>query len=137
MKYLNFLSVGILFGIIMSKAEIISWYRIYEMFRFEAFHMYGIIGSAVVLGIIMVQLFKRTFTKSISGEQIEFSPKKMSIPRYLFGGIIFGLGWAMVGSCPGPMFVLLGMGFYPIIVVIIGAMGGTFLYGLFKEKLPH
>jgi uncharacterized membrane protein YedE/YeeE len=137
MKYIKYLSVGVLFGIIMSKAEIISWYRIYEMFRFESFHMYGVIGSAVILGMIAVKLFKNSQAKSIKGDDITFTPKEAGIARHLIGGTIFGLGWAMVGACPGPMFVLLGKGILSIGVVILGALLGTFLYGVFKNKLPH
>ena len=137
MQYLKFIAIGILFGVVMVKAEIISWYRIFEMFRFESFHMYGIIGSAVVLGAIGTYLIKSKKAKSLDGNQIVFSPKNMSIPRYLIGGIIFGLGWALVGACPGPMFVLLGAGYLPILVVIVGALAGTFLYGLLRHKLPH
>jgi len=137
MQYLKFIAIGILFGVVMVKAEIISWYRIFEMFRFESFHMYGIIGSAVVLGAIGTYLIKSKKAKSLDGNQIVFSPKNMSIPRYLIGGTIFGLGWALVGACPGPMFVLLGAGYLPILVVIVGALAGTFLYGLLRHKLPH
>jgi uncharacterized membrane protein YedE/YeeE len=137
MKYLKFLMVGILFGILMSKAEIISWYRIYEMFQFQSFHMYGIIGSAVILGILIVQIITRTKMKSFDGQPITFAPKEKSVPRYLIGGTIFGLGWALVGACPGPMFVLIGHGFFSIFIVIAGAVFGTFLYGLLRTKLPH
>lgn len=137
MKYFKFLLVGVLFGIVLSKAEIISWYRIYEMFRFESFHMYGVIGSAVLIGIVMVQIMKRIEFKGTHGEQVQFVPKSFSVPRYLFGGIIFGLGWAMVGACPGPVFILLGKGVLSILVVILGALVGTFLYGLVKNKLVH
>lgn len=137
MKFIKFLIVGILFGIIMSKAEIISWYRIYEMFRFESFHMYGVIGSAVMLGLLSVQLIKKYKVKNIHGQEIKFTPKTKSIFRYLIGGTIFGLGWAMTGACPGPMFVLLGKGVWTIGIVIISATFGTFLYGLVKHKLPH
>ena len=137
MKYLKFLLAGVIFGIVMAKAEIISWFRIYEMFRFESFHMYGIIGSAVVLGIIMVQYIKRTGMKDMYGDPITFTPKNMSVPRYLLGGTIFGLGWALAGACPGPMFVLVGYGYMPILLVIGGAILGTFAYGLLRDKLPH
>ena len=137
MKYLKFLLVGIVFGIIMTKSEIISWYRIYEMFRFDSFHMYGIIGSAVGMGMIFTFFIKKFKIKNVKGEVIEFSPKVKSVPRYLLGGIIFGLGWAMVGACPGPMFVLLGIGYYPILIVIISATFGTFLYGVMRNSLPH
>ena len=137
MKYFKFLLVGVLFGVVMTKAEIISWYRIYEMFQFDAFHMYGIIGSAVVLGVITVQIIKRTGMRSIVGESIRFTPKNKTIIRYLVGGTIFGLGWALAGACPGPMFVLVGVGYWPILIVIAGALLGTFTYGLLRSKLPH
>ena len=135
--YIKYLLTGLLFGIIMSKSEVIPWYRIYEMFRFDSFHMYGIIGSAVILGIIMVQVMKRTHAKNLHGDEIRFTPKNMSIARYLIGGTIFGLGWALVGACPGPMFVLIGQGFWPILIVLAGALLGTFTYGILRSKLPH
>jgi len=137
MRLIKFLILGITFGITMAKAEIISWFRIYEMFRFESFHMYGVIGSAVIIGVISVALIKQLNIKTVKGEQILFRVKEKSILRYLLGGSIFGLGWAMTGACPGPLFVLLGFGVWPIIIVIIGALLGTLLYGLIKHKLPH
>ena len=137
MKFLKFLTLGIIFGIIMSKAEIISWYRIYEMFRFESFHMYGVIGSALILGLFSVQMIKFFNLKSYDGEEIIFTPKDRGISRYLIGGVIFGLGWSMTGACPGPLFVLLGKGVWPIMLIILGSIFGTFLYGLFRDKLPH
>jgi uncharacterized membrane protein YedE/YeeE len=137
MKFLKFLTLGIIFGIIMSKAEIISWYRIYEMFRLEAFHMYGVIGSALILGLFSVQMIKFFNLKSYDGEEIIFTPKERGFVRYLIGGVIFGLGWSMTGACPGPLFVLLGKGVWPIILIILGSVFGTFLYGLFRDKLPH
>ena len=137
MKFLKFLTLGIIFGIIMSKAEIISWYRIYEMFRFESFHMYGVIGSALILGLFSVQMIKFFNLKSYDGEEITFTPKDRGISRYLIGGVIFGLGWSMTGACPGPLFVLLGKGVWPIMLIILGSIFGTFLYGLFIDKLPH
>ena len=137
MRTLNYLFIGILFGITMFKSEAASWFRIYEMFRFEAFHMYGIIGSTVVLGILIVQVIKRFNITSFYGEPIVFTPKAKSVSRYLFGGFIFGLGWALAGACPGPMFTLVGAGFSPILVVILGSVFGTFLYGLVKGRLPH
>lgn len=121
----------------MFKSEAASWFRIYEMFKFEAFHMYGVIGSALVVGIITVQLIKRFKIKSFYGESIHFNPKKKSVKRYLFGGIIFGLGWALAGACPGPMFTLVGAGFVPVLVVIAASILGTFLYGVVKDKMPH
>ncbi len=137
MKYIKFLLTGVLFGIVMSKAEIISWFRIYEMFRFDAFHMYGIIGSAVVIGVLFVKYTKRKELCCIEKKPIEFKDKNKSISRYLFGGIIFGLGWAMTGACPGPMFVLLGHGVYSMLIIIMSALLGTYLYGAVKDKLPH
>lgn len=137
MKFLKFLILGIIFGIIMSKAEIISWYRIYEMFRFESFHMYGVIGSALILGLFSIQMIKFFNLKSYDGEEIHFTPKDRGVFRYLIGGVIFGLGWSMTGACPGPLFVLLGKGVWPIILIILGSFFGTFLYGLLRDKLPH
>ncbi len=136
-KTLYILTLGIIFGIVLSKAEIISWYRIYEMFQFDSFHMYGVIGSAVILGIIAVQFLKRNRIKDIEGNELIFTDKEKNIARYLIGGIIFGLGWALVGACPGPMFILLGYGYATLLIVIVGALLGTFAYGLFKDKLPH
>ena len=137
MRTLIYLCIGILFGITIFKSEAASWFRIYEMFKFESFHMYGIIGSALVLGIITIQSIKRFKIKSFYGEKINFSPKAKSFRRYLFGGIIFGLGWALAGACPGPMFTLVGAGYISIFIVIIASLLGTFLYGLLKGKLPH
>ena len=137
MKYIKFLALGLVFGIVLSKAEIISWYRIYEMFKFQSFHMYGVIGSAVVIGVAMIQWVKSRRVKTLMGKEILLKPKAMSIPRYLIGGTIFGLGWAMTGACPGPMFILLGHGIAAIGIVILSAIFGTFLYGLLREKLPH
>jgi hypothetical protein len=137
MKYLKFLGIGIIFGVALTKGQVVSWYRIIEMFYFDSFHMYGIIGLAVVLGIIMVQYIKRNKVKSIEGQFITFNPKNKSIARYLIGGTFFGLGWAMAGACPGPMYLLLGRGYWLILLVILGAMLGTFFYGLLRNKLPH
>lgn len=137
MKFLKFLIVGVLFGIVMAKAEVISWYRIQEMFRFQAFHMYGIIGTAVVFGSIGVALIKKFEIKDFSGNPIQFYPKAKSVVRYLIGGTIFGLGWALSGACPGPMVVNIGYGYLPMIIVFVFATLGTFLYGLIKDKLPH
>lgn len=137
MKFIKFLLIGIVFGIIMAKSQVVSWYRIFEMFQFDSFHMYGIIGSAVVLGAVGVQIIKRTQMKSIEGDTIKFSPKAKSVARYLIGGTVFGLGWALAGACPGPMFVLLGMGFWPLLIVVLGAIAGTMFYGMVMKKLPH
>lgn len=137
MKYLKYLVLGVFFGIVLSKAEVVSWYRIYEMFRFDNFHMYGVIGSAIAVGILLIQLIKRTNMRSLQGSEISFTPKNRSIARYLLGGIIFGLGWALTGACPGPMFILVGHGVGVMLVVIASAIAGTFAYGLVRDKLPH
>ena len=137
MKFIKFLVLGIVFGIVMAKSEAISWFRIQEMFRFQAFHMYGIIGTAVTLGVIGVALIKKFKIRDFHGNQISFYPKERSVVRYLAGGIIFGLGWALSGACPGPMVVNIGYGFLTMSIVFLFAVIGTFLYGLIKEKLPH
>lgn len=137
MRTLIYLLIGIVFGITMFKSEAASWYRIYEMFRFDSFHMYGIIGSALFFGAISILIIKRFNIKSFYGEKITFPPKQKSFARYAFGGILFGFGWALAGACPGPMFTLLGAGFSPILIVIAASLLGTFVYGLLKDKLPH
>jgi|SRR5690625_175234 len=137
MRYLSYLILGVFFGIIMYKSEAASWFRIYEMFQFGSFHMYGIIGSAVIIGVIGVQLIKRKDLKAVGNQPVQLNPKDRTIVRYLVGGIIFGLGWALGGACPGPMFVLFGAGFSSLLVVIAGAILGTFLYGVLRRKLPH
>ncbi len=137
MKFLKFLLTGIVFGIVMAKSEAFSWYRIQEMFRFQAFHMYGIIGTAVVLGVLGVALIKKLRLRDINGNPILFHPKEKSVVRYLAGGTIFGLGWALAGSCPGPMVVNIGYGYISLALVFLAAMFGTFVYGLVKNHLPH
>lgn len=137
MKYVTYLAIGTFFGIVMTKSQAISWFRIYEMFQFDSFHMYGIIGSAVALGVIGIALMKKYNVKSVDGTDLELNPKDMSIPRYLIGGTIFGLGWAMSGACPGPIYTLIGNGYSVILVVLLSALLGTFTYGLLREKLPH
>ncbi|WP_029034700.1 DUF6691 family protein [Salinimicrobium terrae] len=133
----GYLLIGIFFGIVMFKSEAASWFRIYEMFRFEAFHMYGIIGSALIIGIIGVQIIKRKHLKSFFGEPIKIASKERGFKKYFFGGIIFGLGWALAGACPGPIYTLIGAGYISVVVVLIGALGGAFLYGLLRKHLPH
>ncbi|WP_452221264.1 DUF6691 family protein [Lacinutrix salivirga] len=134
---ISFLAIGFLLGVLFIKSEVASWFRIYEMFQFKSFHMYGIIGSAIVLGIIIVKYLKYTEAKTFKGSAITIKPKEKGFPRYLIGGVIFGLGWALAGACPGPMFVLLGTGFVSILLLIFGALLGTFVYGILKNKLPH
>ncbi|ANW96468.1 transporter [Wenyingzhuangia fucanilytica] len=137
MKNLAYISIGVLFGITMYKSEAASWFRIYEMFNFQAFHMYGIIGVAVVLGLIIMQLLKKYQVKTFFGVPIIIDDKEKSFKRYFYGGIIFGLGWALAGACPGPMFTLVGAGFYSLLIVIAFAVFGTYIYGVIKDKLPH
>jgi len=137
MRKISYIIIGIFFGIVMTKSEAISWYRIQEMFRFQAFHMYGIIGSALLLGVLLLQAIKYFDLKSFKGESIHLAPKESSIIRYLVGGICFGLGWALTGACPGPIFVLIGQGSLAFVVVLMSALFGTFTYGLMRDKLPH
>lgn len=137
MNYLKYILVGFIFGIILTKAEAVSWYRIYEMFQFQSFHMYGIISIAITTGLIGVQFIKRKKVKDIKGNPIVIQDKEKGNMRYWIGGILFGLGWAMVGACPGPIFILLGSGFLSVGLILIGAVFGTFLYGVVKDKLPH
>lgn len=137
MKLLKFLILGTLFGVVMAKSEAFSWFRIQEMFRFQSFHMYGIIGTAVTLGVIGVALIKKYKLRDVNGNPILFYPKEKSTARYLIGGIIFGLGWALSGACPGPMVVNIGYGYVAMIIVFVFAIIGTYLYGIIKDKLPH
>jgi len=137
MKSLKFILVGFIFGIVLTKSEAVSWYRIYEMFQFQSFHMFGIIMVAIATGTVGLQIIKRNQIKSSNGKPIEIADKEKGSFRYWIGGLFFGLGWALVGACPGPIFILLGAGFLPVIFVLFGALLGTFLYGLIKDKLPH
>lgn len=137
MKFLKFLFVGIFFGIVLVKSEAVSWYRIFEMFKFQSFHMYGIIGSAVGLGVLFLWIFRKFKVKSLEGNEIYLAPKERSFTKYILGGTIFGLGWALAGACPGPMYILIGTGAFSILIVIAAALSGTFVYGLLRKKLPH
>lgn len=136
MKNFKFLLVGILFGIILVKAEVISWYRIQEMFRFQSFHMYGNIILAIVVGMISVWLIKKFKVKTFSGEEVKIAPKQFTKGNVI-GGFMFGLGWAMTGACPGPLFALIGSGVLAVVVVLLSAVFGTYIYGVMKDKLPH
>ena len=133
---LKYIVLGILFGIVFVKAEIISWFRIQEMFHFQSFHMYGVIGSAVVIGLISMQLIKRFHIKTLAGEDVRITPKKYN-KGTVIGSVFFGFGWAITGACPGPIYAQIGAGFLVSLLTLIGAMGGTFVYGVFKDKLPH
>ena len=137
MRTLIYLAIGIIFGITMFKSEAASWFRINEMFQFQAFHMYGIIGSALVLGVLMTYFIKRFKIKSFYNNAIHFEAKEKSFFRYIIGGILFGLGWALAGACPGPMYTLVGAGYASMIVVVLAAVLGTYIYGKVKNKLPH
>lgn len=137
MKYIKFLVLGIIFGIILVKSEAVAWFRIQEMFRFQSFNMYGIIGSAVFVGAISILLIKKFKINTLSGEPVKFNPKPFNKVSNIAGGALFGLGWALVGACPGPLYVLLGAGYTIIIIPIISAIIGVIVYGLIKNKLPH
>ncbi len=134
--HLKYIVVGILFGIVFVKAEIISWFRIQEMFRLQSFHMYGVIGSAVVVGAVSVFLIKRFNIKTLSGETVEFNSKKFQKGN-IYGGLLFGLGWAITGACPGPLFGQIGAGYLVVIITLLSAVAGTWVYGFFRDKLPH
>lgn len=132
----KYVVIGILFGVVFVKAEIVSWFRIQEMFRLKSFHMYGIIGSAIAVGMVSVWLIKKFNVKTIYGETIVFHSKEFNKGQ-IYGGLLFGLGWAITGACPGPLFAQIGMGATAIIVTLLSAIAGTWVYGLMREKLPH
>lgn len=134
--HFKYLMVGILFGVVFVKAEIISWFRMQEMFRLQSFHMYGVIGTAVVVGAISVYCIKKFQIKTIHGEQIKFSDKTFNWGQVI-GGLLFGLGWALTGACPGPLFAQIATGSFAVIIVLMSAIAGTWVYGLVREKLPH
>ncbi|WP_291146911.1 DUF6691 family protein [Flavobacterium sp. UBA7680] len=133
---IKYLIVGIFFGIVFVKAEIISWFRIQEMFHLQSFFMYGVIGSAVAVGVISVFIIKKFNIKTLQGEKIEIQPKTFSKGQ-IYGGLLFGFGWAITGACPGPLFAQIGTGATVIIVTLLSAIAGTWFYGLIKDKLPH
>lgn len=133
---IKYLILGAIFGIVFVKAEIISWYRIQEMFRLHSFHMYGVIGTAVVVGIISVWLIKKFRIKTLQNETVVFHEKKFHWGNVM-GALIFGSGWALTGACPGPLFAQIGSGFLVVVVTLLSAIGGTWVYGLLRNKLPH
>ncbi|MEX1212531.1 MAG: DUF6691 family protein [Balneolaceae bacterium] len=136
--YIKYLILGTGFGFILMKSEVVSWFRIQEMFRFDSIHMYGIIGLAVLVGMVSIQLIKRWNVTDLQGEPITIPPKDASqVKRYIIGGSIFGLGWALLGACPGPMFTLLGSGLTIMLVPIGAALAGTWSYGALRDRLPH
>ena len=134
--YLLYFFAGLLFGVILVKSEVISWFRIQEMFRLQSFHMYGVIGSAVLTGIISIQLIKRFRLKTFNGAPI-FLPKKKFHKGIVWGGLLFGFGWAITGACPGPIFAQIGTGMLGVTLTLLSAIAGTWLYGLLRDKLPH
>ena len=136
LKNLKYIIAGTLFGIIAVKSEIISWFRIQEMFRLTSFHMYGVIGTAVVVGMISIQIIKRLNIKTLSGEKISIAPKSFQKGQ-IYGGLIFGFGWAITGACPGPLFAQIGSGFGVITITLLSAIFGTWVYGYFRNKLPN
>jgi uncharacterized protein len=136
MKNIKYLIVGIVFGIVFVKAEIISWFRIQEMFHLQSFFMYGVIGTAVVVGMLSVLIIKKYAIKTFGGEAITFEPKIFSKGQ-IFGGLIFGIGWAITGACPGPLFAQIGCGFWVVFLTFASAIAGTWVYGLLQHKLPH
>ena len=133
---LKFLLAGIVFGILLIKGEVISWFRIQEMFRLQSFHMYGVIGSAILTGMISLQIIKKFRVKSINKEIIALKPKKFQ-KGYIYGGLLFGFGWAITGACPGPLFAQIGSGATVVIITLLSAVAGTWVYGYFRERLPH
>jgi len=137
-EYLKYLLIGTGFGFVLVKSEVVSWFRIQEMFRFDSIHMYGIIGLAILVGMISIQIIKRKNIKDNEGNPITIPPKDASqVTRYIVGGTIFGLGWALLGACPGPMFALLGSGLTIMVIPILAALAGTYTYGLLRDKIPH
>jgi uncharacterized protein len=133
----RFLVMGLFFGVLLVKSEVVSWYRIQEMFRFQSFHMYGVIGMAVLVGLVSVWLIKRYGVRALDGSTITFTPKDPPYRRYLYGGTLFGLGWAMTGACPGPIAALIGGGYSVLLVVLLSAILGTWTYGALRTRLPH
>ncbi len=136
MRNIRFLFIGFIFGIILIKAEVISWFRIQEMFHFQSFHMYGIICSAIITAMISILLIKKFNIKTLQGEEIKIAPKEFHKGN-IIGGLLFGLGWALTGACPGPLFALIGSGHFIIVLTLLCAIFGTYIYGIFRDKLPH
>lgn len=136
MKNIKYLIAGIFFGIVLVKAQVISWFRIQEMFQLTSFHMYGVIGVGVITGMISIQVIKRFGIKTFDGQPITIPPKKFDKGQ-IFGGLIFGIGWAITGACPGPLFAQIGLGFTVVLITLLSAIGGTWVYGLWEKKLPH
>ncbi len=137
MKLLRFLIVGFIFGVVLTKTEAVSWYRIFEMFHFQSFHMYGVIFTAIITGVVGIRFIKKRDLKDYKGLPIEIMDKERAKFRYIIGGTMFGIGWGIVGACPGPIFVLIGSGIATAGVILLGALVGNFIYGVLRDKLPH
>lgn len=137
MRIVSFFIIGIVFGIILIKAEVVSWFRIHEMFRFESFHMYGVIGTAVAIGTLFMWAMKKFGIKNSDQKLVVYKPMKLSVKRHLIAGAIFGLGWGLAGACPGPMYALLGAGYGILLPIILSATLGALVYGAIRERLPH
>lgn len=136
MKNIKYLFIGMIFGFILIKSEVVSWYRIQEMFRFQSFHMYGVLASAIVVGLISIQILKKLKVKTINGEEITVEKKEFNKGN-IFGGLIFGFGWALTGACPGPLYALVGSGASIMLVALLSAVFGTYVYGVIRDRLPH
>lgn len=137
MRHVSILLLGVVFGITLYKAEVVSWFRMQEMFRFQSFHMYGVIGSAVVLGALGIFVIKKWGLSTLGDEPWRLEDKERGIVRHVVGGMVFGLGWGLIGACPGPMFILVGSGASVFLVAVLGALLGTLAYGLLRPRLPH
>jgi uncharacterized membrane protein YedE/YeeE len=137
-EFVTYAIVGVAFGIVLIKSEVVSWYRIQEMFRFESIHMYGILGSAMLTALVSVQILRRVEARALTGERIAVPNKDLGRGyRYWIGGILFGAGWALTGACPGPLFALVGSGATIFVVTAIAALAGTWTYGYLRPRLPH
>ena len=134
--YVRFFIIGVVFGILLIKSEVVSWFRIQEMFRFQSFHMYGIMGSAIAVGVLSILLIKKFQIRSIDGERISL-PRRTFNKGQVYGGLLFGFGWAITGACPGPLFAQIGTGATVVIVTLLSAVAGTWVYGSLQKRLPH
>ena len=137
LELLKYAVIGTAFGLVLIKAEVASWFRIHEMFHFQSFHMFGIIGSAIAVGAASVLLLKKIHARSLTGETIDPKPKEFQKVGNLAGGFVFGVGWALTGACPGPMYALLGAGYTPTLLALAGALAGAWLYAVLRPRLPH
>jgi hypothetical protein len=137
MKYIKYYIIGVFFGIVLIKSEVVSWFRIQEMFYFHSFHMYGVLLSAIAVGLLTVVIINKFKLKAIDGEEINLDPKPFNKIGNISGGVIFGFGWALTGACPGPFYALLGAGYWTILIAFVSALAGVVVYGYLRPKLPH